>query len=168
MLWLTVGSDTEHYFRTIPLHSSFVCAVVTKNLHVCSLVWVDINAGNLISEHCSFVLQQVGTAGECSYSTLAARRIQHIYYLETSSGVGKVAFLSIFQFFFHNLHDLPQKKTPIYRKKKVTRLDGFFVHELHFSLPNLVPNPQPRVQPNLLPRWQPSLQPSLQLESPFL
>ena len=71
--------------------------------------------------------------------------------------------LHFFQFFnfFYNLHDLPQKKkiTLPYRKskkiqfffiihttyskkknythlqqKKITRLDGFFVHDLHFSL----------------------------------
>ena len=71
--------------------------------------------------------------------------------------IAKVAFLSIFQFFY-DLHDLPQKKKlhaltakknnsifliiyTTYRKKKlhaftakkITRLDGFFVHNLRFS-----------------------------------
>ena len=62
--------------------------------------------------------------------------------------------LHFFQFFnfFYNLHDLPQKEkiqfffiihttysknkkiTRIYsQKNKITRLDGFFVHDLHFS-----------------------------------
>ena len=39
--------------------------------------------------------------------------------------------------FFYNSHDLQQKKkiTRIYsKKKKITRLYGFFVHDLHFSL----------------------------------
>ena len=37
--------------------------------------------------------------------------------------------------FVYNSHDLPQKKiTRIYRKQKITRLDDFFVHDLHFSL----------------------------------
>ena len=35
---------------------------------------------------------------------------------------------------FYNSHDLPHKKnTCIYCKKKITRLDDFFVHDLHFS-----------------------------------
>ena len=53
--------------------------------------------------------------------------------------------LHFFQFFnfFYNLHDLPQKKNytllpqkkklHAFCKKKITRLDGFFVHDLHFS-----------------------------------
>ena len=37
------------------------------------------------------------------------------------------------QFFFYNLHDLPQKKNYTYLpQKKITRLDDFFVHDLHF------------------------------------
>ena len=46
--------------------------------------------------------------------------------------------LDFFQFFnfFYNLHDLQQKKknyTHLQHKKKITRLYGFFVHDLHFS-----------------------------------
>ena len=35
---------------------------------------------------------------------------------------------------FYNLYDLPQKKLQAFTAKKITRLDDFFVHELHFSL----------------------------------
>ena len=36
--------------------------------------------------------------------------------------------------FFYNLHHLPQKKLHALTAKKITRLDDFFVHDLHFSL----------------------------------
>ena len=38
--------------------------------------------------------------------------------------------------FFYNSHDLQQAKknyTHLQQKKKITRLYGFFVHDLHFS-----------------------------------
>ena len=73
------------------------------------------------------------------------------------SCIAKVAFLSIFPFFFiiyttyrkkklHsfaaelrkfnffcNSHDSQQKKITLIYRKKITPLDGFFVHDLHFS-----------------------------------
>ena len=36
-------------------------------------------------------------------------------------------------FFFNNFHGLPQKKITRMYRKKITRVDNFFVHELHFS-----------------------------------
>ena len=44
--------------------------------------------------------------------------------------------LHFFQFFifFYNSHDLPQKKNYTHLpQKQITRLDNFFVHDLHFS-----------------------------------
>ena len=41
------------------------------------------------------------------------------------------------QILFNNLYDFPQKKLHAFTAKKITRLDNFFVHDLHFSLVSL-------------------------------
>ena len=47
--------------------------------------------------------------------------------------IAKVAFLSNFQFFFIICTTYCKKKLPAFTAKKNTRLDDFFVHDLHFS-----------------------------------
>ena len=103
-----------------------------------SSVWL---SGTLLQLIMSGLADARGKSGSCTYCAF----------------IVKVAFLSLFQFcfiiyttylkkklhaltakkkihFFYNLHNLPQKKnTRIYRKKKIIRLDDFFVHNVHFS-----------------------------------
>ena len=59
--------------------------------------------------------------------------------------IAKVAFLSIF-IFFYNSHDLPQKTLHAFTAKKITQLDDFFARDLHFSLP-IPSNPGPACLP---------------------